>query len=76
MKTTQYIPDIKQIIISARDKTYTAINTAMVEACWLISKKIINMKHAVCQIFAQGISLILKYCYNNSYLPEEIIRSQ
>jgi F0F1-type ATP synthase membrane subunit b/b' len=42
MKATQYIADIKQIIISARDKAYTAVNSAMVEAYWLIGKRIVE----------------------------------
>ena len=37
-----YITDIKQIIIFARKKAYTAINNAMVEAYWLIGKRIIE----------------------------------
>ena len=41
MQTTQYITDIKQIIISARAKAYTAVNTAMVEAYWLIGQRIV-----------------------------------
>ena len=42
MQTTQYITDIKQIITSARAKAYTAVNTAMVEAYWLIGKRIVE----------------------------------
>jgi predicted nuclease of restriction endonuclease-like (RecB) superfamily len=42
MQTAQYITDIKQIIISARDKTFTAVNSAMVEAYWLIGKRIVE----------------------------------
>jgi predicted nuclease of restriction endonuclease-like (RecB) superfamily len=41
-KPAQYITDIKQIIISARAKTYTAVNSAMVEAYWLIGKRIVE----------------------------------
>jgi hypothetical protein len=37
-----YIIDIKQIIISARAKAYTAVNSAMLEAYWLIGKRIIE----------------------------------
>jgi predicted nuclease of restriction endonuclease-like (RecB) superfamily len=39
---TQYITEIKEIIISARAKSYTAVNSAMVEAYWLIGKRIIE----------------------------------
>jgi hypothetical protein len=42
MPTAQYITDINQIIISARAKAHTAINTAMVEAYWLIGKRIVE----------------------------------
>jgi predicted nuclease of restriction endonuclease-like (RecB) superfamily len=40
--TKAYITEIKQIIISARTKAHTAINTAMIEAYWLIGKRIIE----------------------------------
>ena len=38
----KYIADIKQIIISARKKAYTAINSVMVETYWRIGKRIIE----------------------------------
>jgi len=40
--TKSYINEIKQIIISARNKAHTAINSTMIEAYWLgkgLSKK-------------------------------------
>jgi len=37
-----YITEIKQIIISARNKAYTAVNSAMIEAYWLIGKRIVE----------------------------------
>ncbi len=37
----QYIKDIKQILATARHKTYQAINSAMVEAYWKIGEKIV-----------------------------------
>ncbi len=37
----QYILDIKQILATARHKTYQAINSAMVEAYWKIGEKIV-----------------------------------
>lgn len=37
----QYIEDIKLILKEARQKTYQAINTAMVEAYWKIGQKIV-----------------------------------
>ena len=42
MQNAQYIAEIKQIIISARAKAHSAINSAMVEAYWLIGKRIIE----------------------------------
>jgi len=40
--TKQYITEIKQIITSARNKAHTAINSAMIEAYWLIGKRIVE----------------------------------
>jgi len=40
--TNSYIAEIKQIIISARNKAHTAINAAMIEAYWLIGKRIVE----------------------------------
>ena len=37
----QYIIEIKQILAQARQKTYMAINAAMVEAYWTIGQKIV-----------------------------------
>jgi len=37
----QYIQDIKQILAKARQKSYQAINTAMVTAYWQIGEKIV-----------------------------------
>jgi len=37
-----YITEIKQIIISAGNKAHTAINSAMIEAYWLIGKRIVE----------------------------------
>lgn len=42
----QYITDIKQIINSARSKAYTAVNSAMLEAYWLIGKRIVETETA------------------------------
>jgi len=41
-KTESYIVDIKQILDLARRKAYTAVNTIMVEAYWLIGKRIVE----------------------------------
>ncbi|MDR0506781.1 MAG: DUF1016 N-terminal domain-containing protein, partial [Dysgonamonadaceae bacterium] len=42
MQIPQYITDIKQIINSARSKAYIAVNSAMLEAYWLIGKRIVE----------------------------------
>lgn len=39
---TPYIVEIKQILSSARQKAYSAVNFAMVEAYWLIGKRIVE----------------------------------
>jgi len=42
MTLPSYIADIKQIIISARNKAHTAIYSAMIEAYWLIGRRIVE----------------------------------
>ena len=37
-----YIAEIKQILEQARQKAYSAVNTAMVEAYWQIGKRIVE----------------------------------
>jgi hypothetical protein len=39
-----YVNDIKQILAQARQKAYSAINAAMVEAYWQIGKRIIEQE--------------------------------
>jgi predicted nuclease of restriction endonuclease-like (RecB) superfamily len=41
-KDNNYIAQIKGIIFTARQKAYTAVNSAMVEAYWLIGKRIVE----------------------------------
>lgn len=41
-KQADYISEIKQILLHARGKAYAAVNTAMVEAYWLIGKRIVE----------------------------------
>jgi len=44
-----YIAEIKQILATARQKSYTAVNFAMVEAYWLIGKRIVeDIWHTLC----------------------------
>ena len=40
--TKAYIAEIKQILREARNKAYKAVNYAMVEAYWLIGKRIVE----------------------------------
>ena len=40
--TKNYIIEIKQILIQARTQAYTAVNAAMVQAYWLIDKRIVE----------------------------------
>jgi predicted nuclease of restriction endonuclease-like (RecB) superfamily len=42
LKDDSLIAQIKDIIIAARQKVYTAVNSAMVEAYWLIGKRIVE----------------------------------
>lgn len=39
-----YIDEIKIILTQARQKAYTAVNTAMVEAYWLVGKRIVDQE--------------------------------
>ena len=42
MGNNSYIVEIKEILSQARQKAYSSINTAMVEAYWLIGKRIVE----------------------------------
>ncbi len=37
-----YIAEIKQILAQARQRAYAAVNTAMVEAYWLVGRRIVE----------------------------------
>ncbi len=41
-KEVNYLSDIKQILAQARKNAYSAVNTAMVEAYWLVGKRIVE----------------------------------
>ena len=41
---TTYIDEIRGILASARQNAFNAVNTAMVEAYWLIGKRIIEQE--------------------------------
>lgn len=42
LEQSNYIAEIKDILYSARQQAYSAINSAMVEAYWLIGKRIVE----------------------------------
>ena len=44
MSYNQFIEDIKQILAQARQKAYSATNFAMVEAYWLVGKRIVEQE--------------------------------
>lgn len=58
MKSENYIEEIKQILAQARQKAYTAINTAMVEAYWLIGKRIVEEEQSGKERAAYGKEVI------------------
>ncbi|AEI51571.1 PDDEXK nuclease domain-containing protein [Runella slithyformis] len=41
---SQYIADIKAILAAAKQQVYSAVNTAMVQAYWLIGKRIVEQE--------------------------------
>ncbi len=41
-KAGSYVAEIKQILAQARQKAYAAVNTAMVEAYWLVGRRIVE----------------------------------
>lgn len=42
MHSASFIHEIKQIVTEARQKAYSAINSAMVEAYWQMGKRIVE----------------------------------
>ena len=42
LSTTSFYSDIRQILEASRQKVYTAVNSAMVEAYWQIGKRIVE----------------------------------
>jgi predicted nuclease of restriction endonuclease-like (RecB) superfamily len=53
-----YIDDIKAILTQAREKAYAAVNTAMVEAYWLVGKRIIEQEQHGQDRAAYGESIL------------------
>ena len=41
-KQENYISEIKTILAQARQRAYAAVNTAMVEAYWLVGRRIVE----------------------------------
>ena len=41
---SDFIQEIKRIVTQARQKAYTAINSAMVEAYWQMGKRIVEQE--------------------------------
>ena len=58
-----YIADIKQIIISARTKLHTSINSIMLETYWLIGKRIVE-EELIAEIERQK-EILKTQCDNN-----------
>lgn len=54
----QYIQEIRQILVQARQKTYQAINSAMVEAYWNIGQKIVEEEQSGKERAAYGKEVI------------------
>jgi predicted nuclease of restriction endonuclease-like (RecB) superfamily len=42
VQTTDFIAEIKQILTQARQRAYSAVNSTMVEAYWLVGKRIVE----------------------------------
>jgi len=57
-KDNSFITQIKDIIFTARQKAYTAINSAMVEAYWLIGKRIVEEEQQGNERAAYGEEII------------------
>ena len=57
-KDNSFITQIKDIIFTARQKAYTAVNSAMVEAYWLIGKRIIEEEQQGNERAAYGEEII------------------
>jgi predicted nuclease of restriction endonuclease-like (RecB) superfamily len=53
-----YIADVKQILTQARQKAYDAVNTAMVEAYWLVGKRIVEEEQNGSERAAYGKEII------------------
>jgi predicted nuclease of restriction endonuclease-like (RecB) superfamily len=59
-KAGSYILEIKQILANARQKAYAAVNTAMVEAYWLIGRRIVEEEQQGANRAAYGKEIVKK----------------
>jgi predicted nuclease of restriction endonuclease-like (RecB) superfamily len=59
-KVEDYIFEIRQILTQARQKAYAAVNTAMIEAYWLVGHRIIEEEQNGSERAAYGKEIIKK----------------
>jgi predicted nuclease of restriction endonuclease-like (RecB) superfamily len=57
-KETNYIVEIRAILTQARQKAYAAVNTAMVEAYWLVGQRIVQEEQNGSERAAYGKEII------------------
>lgn len=57
-KLEDYIVEIRQILTQARQKAYAAVNTAMVEAYWLVGQRIVDEEQNGSERAAYGKEII------------------
>ena len=61
-----YINEIKTILKNARQKAYTAVNSAMVEAYWKIGRRIVEEEQSGKEIL-QNLSKVLTEEFGKGY---------
>jgi len=79
-KSSNYIQEIKQILAQARQKAYSVVNAAMVEAYWLIGKRIVEEEQngkeraaygkAILKILSKELTLEMGKGYSERSLRE------
>jgi len=79
-KSENYIQEIKLILVQARQKAFAAVNTAMVEAYWLIGKRIVEEEQngkeraeygkAILKVLSKELTLELGKGYSERSLRE------
>jgi predicted nuclease of restriction endonuclease-like (RecB) superfamily len=57
-ETLNYVSEIKEILYLARQKAYSAVNSAMVEAYWLIGKRIVEQEQEGEKRAAYGMKIL------------------